>query len=86
MKAKFFAPLALFFIMVLFLSGCDRPVSKTDFVLDTVVTITLYEGGSEALLDGAFALCRENEEIFSKTIAGSDVDCMNRRGPGRRWR
>ena len=71
----------------------NQGVSKTSFHLDTVCTITIYtmegieelsgeEQQKEALLliTDAFNLCDDYEKILSKTIAGSDVDKINKAG------
>ncbi|WP_324825339.1 FAD:protein FMN transferase [Sinanaerobacter sp. ZZT-01] len=53
------------------------PLSQTDFLLNTVCKITLYEGGDEQLLKDAFALCREYENRLSRTISQSDIGKIN---------
>lgn len=55
----------------------DEPVSRTGFYFDTVITITLYDGGSEEILDGCFTLAKTYENRFSKTIEGSDIWNIN---------
>jgi len=50
--------------------------SKTGFMLDTVVTIKIYNAG-ESILDEAFELCKYYEKIFSKTIGESDISRLN---------
>lgn len=56
-------------------------LSKTDFVLDTSATITLYvAGGGEELLDRCFELCREYELIFSRTDPDSELYALNHAG------
>lgn len=60
-------------------NGQER-LSKTDFVLDTVSTITLYGGGDEKLIDRCFELCREYELIFSRTDERSELYALNRDG------
>lgn len=45
-------------------------------MLDTVVTITTY-GATQQQLDGAFDLCREYEQLLSRTVEGSDVWRIN---------
>lgn len=61
------------------LASCGSPpVTRTGFLLDTVVTLTLYDGGDEAVLDEAMALCAEYEAMFSRTDPGSAVSRLNR--------
>lgn len=67
------------------LSGCGKqnePVSKSGFALNTFVTITIYDGASNAdeLLDECFALCDHYENEFSRTISGSDLSKLNSAG------
>lgn len=50
--------------------------SRTEFVFGTVVTLTVYDE-DDSSLDGAFALCRQYEELFSSTVDGSDVWKIN---------
>lgn len=58
-----------------------QPVSRSDFLLNTFVTITLYDTDDEALLDSCIKLCREYENRFSKTISTSEIYQMNHRAP-----
>ena len=76
--------LTIFTIVSVILSGCQAkaspPASRTAFYLDTVITITLYDVSSadgELLLDDCMALIESYENLFSKTIAGSDVWNIN---------
>ena len=67
-------------LCMLSLSGCTThqdPVSRTDILFDTVVTITLYGPGQEELLDSCFALGREYEQLFSRTIETSEISQIN---------
>ncbi len=72
------------FSAILFLTGCERarePVSKTDFVMDTVAIITVYddlpEGEAEKLIDQCFSKIREYERLFSAEIPDSDISRIN---------
>ncbi len=59
--------------------GCKSnvyPQSATEFMMDTVITITIYDGDSSAL-NGALKLCRQYENILSKTVKTSDVYKIN---------
>ncbi|MFI3201771.1 MAG: FAD:protein FMN transferase [Eubacteriales bacterium] len=55
----------------------SEPISKTDFVLDTVATITIYQENDTQLLEDAFALCRSYESIFSATNPSSELYQLN---------
>lgn len=90
--------LLLAWIIPLSLPGCspDRPsmrdnsapqgvvpLSKSDFLLDTVVSITLYDMQDEALIDGSFDLIRKYESIFSRTLEASELYRLNHGGAPR---
>ncbi len=64
-----------------FAAGCAKtkiePLPDNAFVLDTIVTITLYDKTEQSILDGAFSLCEEYEQLLSRTIADSDVGRIN---------
>lgn len=84
MKAKKGKYLLGWFLLCpfLLLSGCDlpthsAPLSRTQFVLGTVVSLTLYDGQSEALLDEAFARLTELEKSFSINEGGTLLDAVN---------
>lgn len=57
------------------------PLTKTGFMLDTSVTVTLYNHQSEDILDHCFTMIRDYENMFSKTIPGSEVYKLNHRDP-----
>ncbi len=59
----------------------EEPISKTDYCLNTVCEISVYgmeEAEADEILKGAFKEIRSYEKMLSKTIAGSDVDRINR--------
>ena len=56
-----------------------RRVSGFGLYFDTAVTVTLYEP-EDGLLDDIWAACARYEQLLSKTVAGSDVDRINRAG------
>ncbi|GHU85451.1 FAD:protein FMN transferase [Spirochaetia bacterium] len=65
-------------------SGCARTLSaQTEFVLGTLCTVNLYQGGaakaaSGALYRGIFSRLREIEAAMSVNLPGSDVETINR--------
>lgn len=65
-------------------TGCagKEPVSATEFLLNTVCSITIYDEGSqkerEELIRQAFALSKEYEDRMSRTLAGSDINRLNK--------
>lgn len=67
---------------LIILSGCSREpelYSKTEFLMDTVVSVKTY-GGSEQLLEQAFELCRQYENLLSRTIETSEISKLNNSG------
>ncbi|HHV27495.1 FAD:protein FMN transferase [Anaerosalibacter bizertensis] len=66
-----------------FLGGCKKeedkePLSKTEFMMDTVMTIKLYDKKDEVILDKSFDRIREIEDKMSITIEDSDVSKINK--------
>ncbi len=63
-------------------TGCKNqdPVEQTEFLLNTVCTITVYDlketEATEAIQTG-FDCCREYENLLSKTVEGSDIYKLN---------
>ncbi|MCF7929623.1 MAG: FAD:protein FMN transferase [Spirochaetales bacterium] len=77
---------AFLILAVLLFSGCQEnpPVSKSDFYLDTVCTVTIYETNTSLsaeeknrLIDRAFTILGETEEDMSSHLEGSDVARIN---------
>ena len=56
----------------------QEPVSRTELSLNTVVTVTLYDGQDESLLDRCMDLCGAYEQMFSRTLEGSEISRLNR--------
>ena len=67
-------------LLSLLLPGCGsrQPVVREAFLLDTFVSVTLYDGG-EAAAQGALDLCHSYEEVFSRTDPNSELSRLNRR-------
>lgn len=70
------------------LAGCRSknadPVSRSSFLLNTFVTVTLYDSQEESILDGCVELCSRYEGMLSKTMENSEIYKMNHRKPGER--
>ncbi len=67
-------------LALLLLKGRSKsPVSRTEFALDTICTVTLYDWGGDAdgILDGAFEICENYENLLSVTVSGSDIYRIN---------
>lgn len=78
-------------LVAFWLSGCalgSYPMSQSAFLLNTYVTVTVYEssslfpGKASRALEGSMELCRKYEALLSRTEEGSDIDRINRRGQG----
>ena len=67
---------------LLLLAGCApvRPVERTFFAMDTVMTLRLGPDGDEAFLDLAQGRVAELEGLLSVTAEGSEVYGLNRAG------
>ncbi|MEG0813648.1 MAG: FAD:protein FMN transferase [Clostridium sp.] len=59
----------------------SEPISRSDFLLNTFVTVTIYDSEDPAILDSCMALCREYEGRLSKTIKTSEIYALNHRSP-----
>lgn len=69
-------------LVLLFLTGCTPagtgPVEAGNFLLDTYVSIRLYDGSEETARE-ALELCRAYELVFSRTDADSELCRLNSR-------
>jgi len=75
----------IFVVATALLAGCnhrrsDGQLSETRLLLDTFCAITIHGSVSQGLLDEAFELLAEYENLFSITIEGSDVWRINHAG------
>ena len=80
---------AIFFIFMstLLFCGCSKnqstaqnsPISATDFKLNTVITINIYDSDNEDLLTECMNLCDKYESIFSRTDPDSELYQLNHR-------
>ena len=59
-----------------------EPLRRSDFLLNTFVTVTVYEEKEEQLLEDAIEVCRDYEQKLSKTIKGSEIYTLNHREKG----
>lgn len=84
MKQKNYSILFLLLVALL-ITGCQPKESpseeaiftKTNFVLGTVVTVTLYDHGSEEILDKAFDRLLEIENLMSANLDASEIGQIN---------
>lgn len=59
------------------LAGTQKPLSISGFAFNTTYTFTLYQGGSQELLDRCVSKCSQFEEIFSRTRTDSELYRIN---------
>lgn len=66
-------------ILLVLLCGCvsEQPLSKTELLLDTQVTITLYDHPLSNILDECFEICKNYELLFSRTNPKSELYQLN---------
>ena len=70
--------IGLFVAIALLFCGCATKRERTDFALDTVVNVTVYDANSDDVLDACFAEIERLEALLSATREGSDVDRVNK--------
>lgn len=77
-KTKYFC---IFLLLSIFFTGCGQNrqeyISATDFKLNTVVNVALYEPQKEELLKNCMDLCDKYERIFSRTLPESELYRLN---------
>lgn len=89
-ESKHIIILFLLFVSMFFLVSCKKKnpddtisspekITKSAFMLNTIVTINLYNTNDTAVLDEALALCNEYEKIFSRTMKNSELYQLNHR-------
>lgn len=55
----------------------EQEYTTTGFAFNTTCTITLYQGGSQELLNACIQKCAEYEQIFSRTTGNSELYKIN---------
>lgn len=80
---KWFTSILLGIITISILVGCSKakdlkePISKTELFMGTVITVTLYDKGSEAVLDKAFKRVEEIEKLVSINDGETEITKVN---------
>ena len=80
--------LSLFLILVILaasaLTGCSKkkvveqsPITKSTFLLNTIVTISLYDSTDATIIDDAFKLISDFEKVYSRTATDSELYKLN---------
>jgi len=58
-------------------SSKNQPISRTEFMMDTILTLKIYDKKDEKILDEAFNRLKEIENRMSSTIENSDISLIN---------
>ncbi|NLJ98668.1 MAG: FAD:protein FMN transferase [Tissierellia bacterium] len=79
---KLFAFVLAIIILSIFISGCEsnnnkEPLSKTEFLMDTVINLKIYDKQDKKALDEAIDRLKEIESRMSSHIESSDVRQIN---------
>ena len=85
MKRLIYTITAAILFFTFLLSGCSfssstEPVTASAFCFDTVITIKIWDTGSQKLLNGCIQKCEEYEQKFSRTLEGSEIYQINHAG------
>ena len=68
----------LFFVLLPVFLSCSQPVlSRAEFALGTVCSITLYDKARESVFNDVFTRIREIDNLMSVNIPASDVSRIN---------
>jgi thiamine biosynthesis lipoprotein len=74
-----FLPLIFSIAVCVCFTACAGPLPpQSEFVLGTVCTVNLYQGGSRQLYRQIFARLREIEGLMSVTLPDSEITAVNR--------
>jgi len=89
-KNRFMQSFLLCSLLVCVLTGCsnsnfektkgsDNPpyISKSSFLLNTIVSVNIYDKQEEKLLDECFDLIAKYEAIYSRTVESSELYALN---------
>lgn len=78
-----FIKLLIMIILITMLPGCSNnkapiePLSRTEFMMDTVMSIRIFDKNNKKILDKAFERLEEIENKMSATIESSEVNKIN---------
>ncbi|HHT98284.1 MAG TPA: FAD:protein FMN transferase [Clostridiales bacterium] len=76
----------ILFLTIPHLFACDFnsrktpvPISKSTYLLNTIITITIYDKPNDEILNQTFKLIEDYEKIFSRTNKTSELYALNKR-------
>lgn len=82
---KKYSKISILVALILLTTGCTtknkvlvEPLSRTEFMMDTVMTIETYDKNDNKVLDKAFKRLEEIEKKMSATIESSEVSKINK--------
>lgn len=86
-KLKKYTKALLCLSLIFLLTGCTKkaeeqqqaqePIKRSEMLMGTVISVTLYDSTDETILDKVFNKVKELESIFSINEAGTEVDKIN---------
>jgi thiamine biosynthesis lipoprotein len=71
-------PLLACLAFPLLFASCPPPPGRAEFILGTVCSVNLYEGGNSRIYAAVFSRIREIEGIMSANLADTEIDRINR--------
>ncbi|APM40610.1 FAD:protein FMN transferase [Clostridium kluyveri] len=81
-KNKYMVLTAIIMVCVIFLCSCVNnysslePISKTEYMLGTICTITVYDDKKDTVIDKAFNRIKEIENKMSVNKSGTELDAV----------
>lgn len=82
-KTRFLIIIVISCIFISVLSACTfakkstYPITKTDFALDTIISVTLYDESKTELIDTCFDIAKKYDILFDKNNTDSDIYKIN---------
>lgn len=70
-------PVILLLLIPFYIYEKEESISRTDFKLNTVVNVTIYDSSDEDILNHCFDICDQYELILSRTNKNSELYQLN---------
>ena len=58
----------------------SEPIADSSLLLNTIITITLYDSDNKDILDNCFKICEDYENLLSRTKENSEIYRLNEAG------
>lgn len=82
MKKKVVLPILIITILILTITACSNKqtgvLTRTEFLMDTVITLKIYDNKDKKIMDKAIDRLKEIEDRMSATIDSSDIVLINK--------